>query len=232
MTLGQPRSQQPEDRPLPSNVRELYTRLANEVAEMNRRWNMYRDLFLGSEARIALLQSSAGVFFGTLQRMLLDDVVLGITRLSDPARTGRFTNQSLLALAEEFADQSYPELAQELRSKLARVESACAPFRNHRDKRIAHRDLTWSLTPHIITLPDLAPADFDRALKGLNAILNTVEDFFTDLTFTGYSYVIEPLLSSTDGLLWALKKAAALDVAEPNQMKHGQLMSKTKYGDA
>src|SRR4051812_32259498 len=50
-------------------------------------WDLYRQLFLASERRIALLNECAGSFFRVLQDVLLDDTTLVLSKLGDPAKT-------------------------------------------------------------------------------------------------------------------------------------------------
>jgi hypothetical protein len=170
---------------LPDSARHLYELLARDMIELNARWNMYKQIYLDSPSRIALLEKSGSVFFGRLQRMLLSDVVLGITRLSDPPHQNKFENQSLLRLGEELLPRGSDQLTKLLKHRLAEIESKCSPFRSHRNKRFAHKDLHYAVAPHEVALPRLSAKNFEAAIKSLDGFLNDVEEHFDDLVFTG-----------------------------------------------
>ena len=53
---------------------------------------MYRQLYGTSEARINALNQVAPTLFSILQNVLLDEVQLTLSRLADPAGTGKRKN--------------------------------------------------------------------------------------------------------------------------------------------
>jgi hypothetical protein len=73
------------------------------VIWLHGRWSMYEQLFGTSEARIDVLNKVAPTFFSTLQSVLLDEVQLTLSRLSDPERSGRRQNVTLETLMNAIA---------------------------------------------------------------------------------------------------------------------------------
>jgi hypothetical protein len=72
---------------IPAGISETWEFLNGEVIWLHGRWSMYGQLFGTSEARIDVLNRVAPTFFSTLQSVLLDEVQLTLSRLSDPARS-------------------------------------------------------------------------------------------------------------------------------------------------
>lgn len=87
-----------------------------------------RQLFVTSEARVDVLNRSAGTFAHMLQSALLDDVQLGLVKLGDPATTRikgmAFENLTLLNLCQLVAASG--ALAAEVPPLLFTYDNACA----------------------------------------------------------------------------------------------------------
>ena len=74
------------------------TRIWNEIVSLHDAWAQYRYLFNESNERVQLLNTCASWFFATTQRLLMREVILGISRLTDPVKFGRFDNLVLSSL--------------------------------------------------------------------------------------------------------------------------------------
>ncbi len=215
---------------IPEDLRGLFELLRSDVIELQARWKMFKELYATNQTRLELLRESASWFFETLRVILLDDVILGIARLTDPARTLGQENQSLEKLMISIDHTDHPDLVLVLERLLKLAQDESQPFREHRNKRLAHRDLEKRLEPGEDPLPDLSFAAFDRALKAVSDFLNEIEVHFAD-TAMGYEHVITPYLEDVDGLVWTLKKAAAIDTSV-DQMRVWELIELTKFKEA
>src|SRR5437773_3020547 len=87
----------------PAKTGELACELSWSITHLHLKWKNYRALFGTSPERIDLLNHAAPGFFGQLDPIMRHDVVLAITRLMDPPRTGRHKNASLGGLIELLA---------------------------------------------------------------------------------------------------------------------------------
>ena len=76
----------------------LYHALESELTWFHAKWLEYRKLYAHSEKRIDFLNESAAFFFRIVQDTLLENILLHITRLTDPPRQGPFENLTLLQL--------------------------------------------------------------------------------------------------------------------------------------
>lgn len=98
-------------------------------------WDRYQALF-STQERVELLNRSGGNFWCAIQDMMFEDVLLGLCRLTDPAKMGQNENLSINTLVELDTSKHKSRLRQ--RAKLATKKANFA--RTWRDKRIAHND--------------------------------------------------------------------------------------------
>lgn len=140
---------------LPTPIAEIFTPLQEEVTWLHGRWICYRQLFAESERRIEMLNECAGTFFFVIQNVLFQDVQVGLSKLTDPARTGKFDNLSLLQLQTRIDTDGDASLAVQTRVILDTLLGQCAPFRELRNKRLAHLDLLTSLKASPTPLPSV-----------------------------------------------------------------------------
>lgn len=102
----------------------------NELVVTHDVWEQYTYLFNDSPDRIRMLNACARWFFGTTQRVMMREVVLGISRLTDPPTTGKFPN---LVLSSLLTDPVFPEhkgLPQELDAAITHLQLLAKPIRN------------------------------------------------------------------------------------------------------
>jgi hypothetical protein len=145
--------------------------LSNDVTWLHTKWAQYRELFGVSEARIDLLNRTAGHFFRVLQDTLFEDVLLHLSRLTDGAVTGRKENLSLERLVLLAPD----EIKLRLEALLGAVRAACAPARDWRNRRIAHKDLGVALATAGDPLPGISRQTVEEALSAVRDLLHHIE---------------------------------------------------------
>ncbi len=154
----------------------LYTSLSSEVSWLHLKWNQHRILFESPE-RIELLNRVAGNFFRVIQRVLFEDIVLHIARLTDPPRSpgkGEKNNLTLLRLAT-----AVPEtLASEIRNLLDQTESHAEFAKDWRNRHLAHRDLELAMDERATPLSRVTCESVGIAIASMGAVLNKIEDHF------------------------------------------------------
>jgi hypothetical protein len=84
----------------PPGAGELACELSWSITHLHLKWKHYRSLFGTSLERIDLLERAAPALFRWLETIMRNDVVLAITRITDPPRTGKHQNASLERLIE------------------------------------------------------------------------------------------------------------------------------------
>jgi hypothetical protein len=147
----------------------LYHELYNEVILLHLKWLEYRKLYAKSEKRIELLNETAAFFFGVVQEVLWGNVLLHITRLTDPPIQGKFKNLTLLCLPDAVADQA---LADDLRVLVAASLDQSQFARDWRNKRLAHIDLSLAVDAKATPLPGVSRQNVEDALASFRQIMN------------------------------------------------------------
>jgi len=164
---------------------EMCAALYHKVAWVHLRWALYKQLFGKSDRRIALLNETAGSFFGVLQGVLLDDVVLELARLVDSPKSCGKANLTLLRIPGLIADQ---ELRPEIEAMVDSAEGACAKARDQRNRRLAHNDLSLAVETSAKPLPAIGIADVESALAAVRDLLNRLDSHYLNST-VAYEYV-------------------------------------------
>ena len=180
---------------IPSDVDEVFHELTTEVTWLHARWIMYRQLFAHSPKRIDLLNECASTFCYTIQDVLIGDVQIALSKLTDPARTRTNENLSLEQLQERVEKQGEPNLQAALRQILDELKQKCVPFRTWRNKRLAHLDLTTAMKSTLNPLLGVSRQMIEDALDLVRKYLNAIQIHY-DKSETGYEHFI---MTASDG---------------------------------
>ncbi len=160
-----------------------FHRLMNECTWLHWKWGDYVALFGSNPERIELLNKAAGAFFRVVQDSLWEDVLLHISRLTDPPKSAGKDNLSITRLPTLVV----PELRVEIDKLLSECLAASAFARDWRMRHIAHKDLALALELH--GAEPLAHASrllVREALDALARLLNAVESHYlkSELAFS------------------------------------------------
>jgi hypothetical protein len=96
-------------------------RLWDEIVMLHDVWDQYEELFAHSSERVRMLNACAGWFFNLTQRVLLRETILGISRVTDPAKTRAFDNLALEFLLRDPALSRQPEVEGDLRAAITKA---------------------------------------------------------------------------------------------------------------
>lgn len=174
---------------IPKNIDEVYEELKTEITWLHGRWIVYRQLFAESEKRVDLLNECASAFFYIIQDVLLGEVQVSLSKLTDPARSRRFDNLSLEQLQARLATHGGQALAAQTRSVLDALRLKCEPFRAWRNKRLAHLDLTTAMKSIPDPLPGISRQMIEEALALVREFMNKIEMHYRD-SEVGYDHFI------------------------------------------
>lgn len=133
------------------------------------RWEIYTQLFDSGGENVALLNASGSYVFFLLQRLLLDDTILALSRLTDPPTTGKHENASIRHLIGLVRSSLTPADANEVDVSLGNLERHVHNARTHRDKAIVHPDLQHAVGSS--SLPDISYTELEGAMQELQKLM-------------------------------------------------------------
>ncbi len=192
---------------MPAGLATQFEPLFKEVMWLTAKWSEFLKLYAADKETIELINRSAGYFFVIVQDTLWDDLLMHLTRLSGPARTGKNKNLSIF---------QFPSLVDSdvLRSKLETMLSQRSEVfgfaDRHRNKRLAHHDLTVA-TSGISSVPGSSRLQIRKALEFLQEYVRAIYAHYTDTDF-----IFERFDNTHDAnrLLRLLRKAESASVSE------------------
>jgi hypothetical protein len=180
-------------------VTELYGGIRQDLIRLYANWQIFRQLFATSDERYEILNGTAPGFFKLIQDALVDNAVIGISRLTDPSRHASL-ERLVIALKNQIHHTTYETLQERVASLRAKSED----IREHRDKRVAHRGRDVS-PPQFVDgpqkLPPITRKMIEDALSDTAEIMNEVLS-----SFESVHQVYEPVVTGdADALLHFLE---------------------------
>jgi AbiU2 len=151
---------------------EVYSELCRDLYLIHLVWNEYLELFSANEDRYKLLNQCGARFFRVVQECLWSEVILGISRITDPAKTKKKDNLSLYQLEELVTEQSIKEKLTEL---LVAVDSKTKFARDRRNRQISHTDLLMALNQHTEPSVNSSEKSVSEALSSIEDVLNCID---------------------------------------------------------
>jgi hypothetical protein len=211
--------------PLPQEVEQL----KDDLIWARHFYNQYQKLFGVGTKRIELLNEIAPSFFRDVQRLLWDQLIISVGRLTDPHEQGNHKNLSLHILTK-LAQENRWEFVEELNAK---VEEACTEaktIRVWRMKKVAHRDLNTAL----LKGATLDSVDITQVDKVLSLAGNAINIIYYSLTDTSWSW---DLVSSqdADALIYYLKAATIyndLELKSEEPLRFSEERMTSRFRDA
>ena len=180
---------------------ELYDILSNQVTWIHLKWKEFRTLFGTSPERIAFLNEAAPAFFGDLQDVLRNDVLLHLCRLTDPLESAGKPNLTIARLFPLISNDGLRGKAEEL-FKVVKDKTRFA--REWRNRRLAHREFPVAVEVVARSLTPGSRQEVEEALAAIRGVMNCIEVHYQKSTVL-YEHSIEEL-GGVDALLKCLEK--------------------------
>ena len=131
------------------------------------RRNEYNALYSNIEY-LEVMNRLAGNFFGVMQRLLWDDLLLCVTRLTDPPKSAGRENLSVAQLLNFCKD---PKLSNKVKGRVKKAQKEAMFARDWRNRRISHTDLDRIVG---IDPEPLAEATLDMVTAALDSVLDVL----------------------------------------------------------
>lgn len=114
----------------------LYS-LYNEITWLTFKWIEFKELYGTKESRFELMNKTAPFFFFTIQKVLWENLLLGVARITDPTVTMGKKNTTLKALGQYIQDDNFKS---EIENDLNDILTESKFCRDWRNRWIAHMD--------------------------------------------------------------------------------------------
>src|SRR4051812_17845812 len=124
---------------MPAALDRSFQGFFQEHRLVNLKWHLYLQLFKDA-ATTDLLNRTAALGFGMVQEVLLKDVVLGITRMTDESKDAWGEVANLATLIIDLAANKEADLAVKLRGIRDRIKPISDDLRLWRDEQLSSND--------------------------------------------------------------------------------------------
>lgn len=193
---------------MPDEIEGAFVVLSDDVTHVHHAWQTFSTLFDGDEKREELLYDSAVTFFDQLHTLLAENLLLGLSRLTDPAIQGKGKNQrtnlTLERLVLAIDQQRFPALRADCEALLAEISQRVDGIRDRRHRLIAHRDHDAALGRSKKPFSAVLRTDISGALEKVAELMNRIR-----LEFTGGDMEYATIFEATgvEALVHTLEEA-------------------------
>ena len=156
-------------------LEQIYRELENDFSWLVHKWHEFNELYARGQERIDLLNSVASNFFYFLNKLLFEDAMLHLCRLTDPPRSCGRDTLSVMRLAEEVTD---PTLKVAVQNHAEHARKTCEFARDWRNQVIAHTDLESLRTGQAVVLPQVKAPQVEDAIKSVGDVLAAIETHY------------------------------------------------------
>jgi len=174
---------------MPDPLGALYFELRNQLVWLHLKWSSFCDLFAKDRTTIDLLNEAAPDFFGNLQRMMWEDVLMHLCRLTDPVKSAGKDTLTVQRISELVPEQ---QLSEKVAAYAANARERTQFARDWRNRRLAHRELPPLNGETHTPLARASRQHVEDALKGLRQTMNSVSEHYLGAS-TAYEHSIEAL---------------------------------------
>lgn len=153
-----------------------YYHALSEWVDLRVTWKQFESLFGSGRERVDLINRCGGAFWYRVEKLFFEAVALAVCRLSDPIKTGRKSNLTVM-LFEKFMDT--PKRKAELKIRLDDVKGKVEFARDRRNRRISHNDYDSKIGTAHALLPATRDAMND-AISALHRVFSYISAEFME----------------------------------------------------
>ncbi len=158
------------------HLKETYEIVNRDLLQLVSHFKLYRGLYGRDEQTVKVMNAAAGDFFGILQGLLVDDIVLRIGRLLDPPQSSGKFNCTPLRLVELLDEEAEAVLLAAVSPLVADMQEIGKPFKQYRHKALAHRDERAAFDPTGKFFSGFSREDIDKMIDSFVRLMNALED--------------------------------------------------------
>jgi hypothetical protein len=142
-------------------------KLYDELVLLDEAWAEALFLFGSDKERLRMLNACAGRFFAYVQRLLIREVILSVSRLTDEPSVGKHKNLTISVLLSDPALVGHRKERAEIRRRINNAKRAAGALRLHRHAYIAHLDHELVAKRTNRRLPALPSLNITKVIRAL-----------------------------------------------------------------
>ncbi len=182
--------------------KDLLNAIEREFNYLRYRWGLFCQLFDSGQANIDLLNKSGSNVFQLFQKVVIDDVMMTLCRLSDPDKSMGHENASIRNLFKKVKENLSEETNKEITTKLVELDRHMKKISILRNKALSHTDFEHALNTELLPRPTYD--ELEKSIDVIGIILGKI-------TYELYSYTtyapLMPIGHDGNKLLHVLTKA-------------------------
>lgn len=163
----------------------IYNRLYNEILLIHHKWSEFETLYGRDDETIELMTDIAPFFFWVVQYNLFNDVILSITRITDPIKSVGKNNLTIRLLPTLIDDEIKDKITL-LIDSIVQESSFC---RDRRNRIISHLDKDLAITRSANPLEIANRDKVNDLLKKFQYLINKIAGhYFKSQIYFGSTY--------------------------------------------
>lgn len=164
---------------------DLYKKIDFEVTDLHFNWNIFCNVYAVSDDQVKILNKVDSTFFGTIQSIYWQAIILQLSRLTDEEFMGKGKqkrNISLYTLFNDIKSDMNSEELDLLHRIKEQIENYAKNLRIYRSKKIAHSDYIYVMKKESISFEGLRKRDIEKLLKAIRDFMNFINKKYFDST--------------------------------------------------
>lgn len=157
----------------------LYDSIYNEFLWLSIKWLEYIELYGTKKSRIDILNSAAPSFFYTIQKILWENILLGICKLTDPSKTRGKKNASVNSLLDFINDEI---LKNNVKVKTNELMEAIIFCRDWRNRYISHTDYILTTDENAKPLEVASKEKMNLVFTLFQELINIFQNHYFNVT--------------------------------------------------
>ena len=150
---------------------DVFVTLRLETISAHEEWHVLKELSQHQE----LLSATEAAFFQIAVRSMWTSLILNVSRLTDPEKTGRNENASLFTLPTYLCGDKRKIIQNFATSAQIRAK----PLREWRNKRFAHLDKKVALANHFNSLKDIHLIQVESVFAAVDKTLDRFHSYYS-----------------------------------------------------
>jgi len=170
----------------------LYEELCDEASWLLGCWRLYRQIY-GDRKTVETIREAAPFFFGSVQKLLREGVLLSVQRLLDASGSHDARTASLESLLQSTDAQPHEvAILRKLKKDLQTLRTKAETIKQLRHRQIAHLDLRTVLLKHPAPLGQVT-------VQTMNSVVTGIADWLNEFGRQFYKTAVSVEVGEIDG---------------------------------